>query len=310
MGTDTGPQNNSVTVTSANGGTGNTSNASVTVQPAAPPPSGVTCPAISSGEVGVAFSSPPISVGGGTPPYTFSVVGTLPAGLTLNTSTGAITGTPSAPGVFAIRATDSTGVVLAGACSFSFNLTVLSEASFLVRYAANLNIGESYFDIANSDANGAPLLGPGFGATGNICVNVYAFDPREELISCCSCLVTPDQTVNLGANRDLTGNTFTGAIPSSITVKLLSTLAGGDGTGTSCTYSAATVTTATLTGGLAAWGTTLHATPTPGAYVSTEAPFTPSTLSAGELESIGGRCASFLAYGTYGICSSCRIGAL
>ena len=58
----------------------------------------------------MAFSSPAITVTGGTPPYTFSVAsGILPAGLTLNSSTGAITGTPTSPGTFSIQATDSTG---------------------------------------------------------------------------------------------------------------------------------------------------------------------------------------------------------
>ncbi len=117
----------------------------------------------------------------------------------------------------------------ASTCSFAISLANLSNASFLVRYGANLNIGESYIDITNTGANGASLYGPGFVTTnpGNICVNVYAFDPGEELISCCSCLVTPDQTVNLGVNRDLTTNTLTPAISTSVTVKLLSTLAGG-----------------------------------------------------------------------------------
>ena len=310
-GTTAGTQNNSVTVTSANGGIGNTSLASVTVGTAPPPSFTVTCPAVSSAEVGVPFNSPAISVSGGTPPYTFSVVGTLPAGLTLNTTTGAITGTPTATGTFAIQVTDSTGLAASTTCSFSINLTVTSSASFQMRYAANLNIGESYIDITNTGANGAALLGPGFGtAAGNICVNVYAFDPGEELIACCSCLVTPDQTVNLGVNRDLTVKTLTGVVPNSVTVKLLTSLAGGDGTGTSCTNSAATATTAALVGGLAAWGTTVHADPT-GAYPTTETPFTPSTLSQSELASIGGRCAAILGNGSgFGICNSCRAGAL
>jgi hypothetical protein len=98
----------------------------------------------------------------------------------------------------------------------------------------------------------------------------YAFDPGEELIACCSCLVTPDQTVNLGVIRDLTVKTLTGVVPTSVTVKLLSTLAGAGGTGTSCTNSAATVTSATLANGMAAWGTTLHATPVAGSYNTTE----------------------------------------
>ena len=187
-----------------------------------------------------------------------------------------------------------------------------ADSPFQVRYAANLQFGESYIDIVNTGANGAPLLGPGFGgASGNICVNVYAFDPGEQLISCCSCLVTPDQVVNLGVNRDLTVKTLTGMIPTSVTVKVLATLAGTGGAGTTCTNSAAIASTAAIVSGMAAWGTTLHATPVAGTYATTETPFTPATLSGGELASITGRCAAIIGNGSgFGICSSCRAGAL
>ncbi len=89
----------------------------------------LTCPAISSGEIGRAFSSPPITVTGGTPPYTFSVSGTLPPGLTLNTASGAITGTPTATGSFSIQVTDAEGVV-ASNCLFTIvpSLTILTTA--------------------------------------------------------------------------------------------------------------------------------------------------------------------------------------
>ena len=50
-----------------------------------------------------------MTVNGGTSPYTFSVVGTLPTGLTLNTTTGAITGTPTASGTFTIQVKDANG---------------------------------------------------------------------------------------------------------------------------------------------------------------------------------------------------------
>ncbi len=251
-----------------------------------PAPPSLTCSAVSSGVVGTPFSSPAPTVTGGTPPYTFSIAtGTLPAGLTLNPQSGAITGTPTATGTFTIGVTDSNGLASTTTCPFTITAPAPPMVTYLVRYAANLNIGESYIDITNTGANGAPLLGPGFGtAAGNICVNAYAFDPGEELISCCSCLVTPDQTVNLGVNRDLTVKTLTGIVPTSVTLVLISSLAGGDGTGTNCTNSAATVTTATLSGGLAAWSTTLHANPT-ASYDTTETPFTGSPLSQAELNS-------------------------
>jgi choice-of-anchor A domain-containing protein len=69
----------------------------------------VTCAATTTGEAGVAFNSGPIAVTGGTAPYTYSIVGTLPVGLTLNTSTGAITGTPTAGGTFSVKVTDANG---------------------------------------------------------------------------------------------------------------------------------------------------------------------------------------------------------
>jgi hypothetical protein len=60
-----------------------------------------------------------------------------------------------------------------------------------------------------------------------------------------------------------------------------------------------------------AFGTTLHATTAGGAYATTETRFTSATLNAGELASINGRCASIIGNGSgFGICSSCRSGAL
>jgi len=194
------------------------------------------------------------------------------------------------------------------AAAFAQNNPITADSPFQVSYAANPSAGESYINIINTGANGAPLLGPGFGgAAGNICVNVYAFAPDEQEISCCSCLLTPNSVANLGVNRDLTSTTLTGVIPSSVVIKLVSTLAGGDGTGTSCSASAATE--GALATGLVAYGTTPQ--PVGTAYNAVEHTFVPSTLSAGEYASITGRCAAILGNGSgFGICNSCRTGAL
>jgi uncharacterized repeat protein (TIGR01451 family) len=336
---------NSVQVTSTNGGTGNTSSATLVV---------ATPPTLSKvfGEVSIGpLSSTTLSFTLMNPNHTVTLDAlqfsdTLPAGLVISTPNGLTGscdgGTITAPAGSNLITLGSATLAPQASCTFSVNVTstgtVLGRVTnttstvtstdalpgaaasailfigdpFQVTYASNLNIGESYIDITNTGVNGASLLGPGFGAaTGNICVNVYAFDPSEELIACCSCLITPDQTVNLGVNRDLTAGALTGELPSSVTVKLLATLAGAGGSAASCPQSAATVAGATLANGMAAWGTRLHLTPTAGHYETTEAGFTGATLSPGELASIGGRCASIVGDGSgFGICNSCRAGAL
>lgn len=198
-----------------------------------------------------------------------------------------------------------------GGAGLPASASLFVGAAFQVSYAANLNPGESNINITNNGVNGAPLLGPGFGPqAGNICVNVYAFAPDEQMISCCSCLVTANGLVNIGAVRDLTANTLTGILPTSIVVKTVTTLANQNGSGTNCSNSAAAISPAAIVGGALAWRTTLHEAPSSG-YDTTEVPFSPATLSMGELQSLGGRCAAIIGNGSgYGICRSCRSGGL
>ncbi len=85
----------------AHGGTGpyfNDRAYSLTVL--APPPLTLSPTSLSNGQVGVAYSTT-VTASGGTAPYTYSVsAGSLPPGLTFNTSTGALTGTPTGGGPF------------------------------------------------------------------------------------------------------------------------------------------------------------------------------------------------------------------
>jgi len=202
--------------------------------------------------------------------------------------------------------------------------TIIGEAlsvkpSFQIRYASNLTAGDSLINITNTGANGSSLFGPGFGdPVGNICVNVYSFSPDEQLVSCCSCLVTPNGLVHLSANNDLISNTLTGIKPNSIVVKLLATGAGASFNGSSCSNSAALAGTDKfpLANGMLAWGTTLHSAssvdPNPaGPFSITETPFLPASLDNAELNSIVNRCANIIGNGsTFGQCRSCRAGGL
>ena len=181
------------------------------------------------------------------------------------------------------------------------------DSPFQVRYAANLNIGESYINVTNTGARGAGLAaGTSASTTGAICVNVYAFSPDEQMVSCCSCPVTPNGLVNLGAVRDLISNTLTPAVPTSIVIKLLATVPVGGSCGNAAAAPGA------LTSGMAAWGTTIHPGPAGGPpYVMSETAFTPGSLSDGELTRLTQLCTFINANGSgFGICRSCRLGGL
>jgi hypothetical protein len=113
------------------------------------------CPAITvnptslaNGTIGTAYSQT-ISATGGTAPYTFAVsVGTLPAGLTLNSTTGAISGTPTSTTAqtFTLRATDFYGCqgtrpyTVTPACpAITINPALLPAATVGVAYSQTVS---------------------------------------------------------------------------------------------------------------------------------------------------------------------------
>ena len=198
------------------------------------------------------------------------------------------------------------------------------DGVFQIRYAANVQNGDSYVDIINTGWNGDPLLGPGVGSgftpaganLGNMCVNVYVMSSDEQLIGCCSCLLTPNQVRYLSVRNDFLGpqQTLTGATESALTIKLIGSKPGA----ADCKNSAATAGAAdALASGYVAFGTTIHTATVAGTFATTETPFLPVQLSNGgagtntELASLTGRCASILGNSSgYGICASCHVGAL
>ena len=129
--------NFTITATDGLGATGAraysvTMNAGVAVNPATLP----------NGTVGVAYSQT-VSATGGNGSYTFSVsAGSLPAGLSLNAATGAITGTPTAAATsnFTITATDGLGATGARAYSVTINAAITVNPATL----PNGTVGTAY----------------------------------------------------------------------------------------------------------------------------------------------------------------------
>src|SRR4029077_12201339 len=116
--TGTGTSNFTVQVTDANSLTGSKS-LSLTVL--APPT--VTTASLPNGTQNAAYTTT-LTATGGTTPYTWSItVGTLPAGLTLASSTGVISGTPTATGTtnITVQVTDANSLTATKPLSITIN---------------------------------------------------------------------------------------------------------------------------------------------------------------------------------------------
>ena len=146
-GTPTGPQigtiNFTVTATDSES-PAKTASANLSITVSAPPLS-VTTSSLAGGTLGTAYSTT-VAATGGITPYTWSVsVGALPAGLSLNSSTGAITGTPTGsvtgPINFTIKVTDAEQ--LAGSATAALSITItapplsVTTSSFAIGVAAS-----------------------------------------------------------------------------------------------------------------------------------------------------------------------------
>jgi hypothetical protein len=209
-----------------------------------------------------------------------------------------------------------------------------NDGPYQLGFAANLNVGDSVVNVTNSGSYSGFM--PNRNGVGNLCVNVYTFDPQEEEIACCSCLVTPNGLNSLSVKNDLISNTLTPAIPNSVVIKLTASRPNIDESRnfTTCNPSTAGTTgNLALIYGMVAWGSTLEPGAGAGNYNAVNVPFVQATLSEGvvcspvydacqfvnnvplhpesELAGLTSVCNFIQANGTgFGICKSCRLGAL
>jgi hypothetical protein len=95
---------------------------------------------VTSATNGVLYTGATPSTTGGTAPYVYSNTGTLPAGTTLNTSTGVISGTPTTNAAYSgivLRVTDANGIAAASA---SFTITVSAAAGTIPGNSGGANL--------------------------------------------------------------------------------------------------------------------------------------------------------------------------
>ena len=235
------------------------------------------------------------------------VTETIPLGVALTSVTanppGALVSSNLATGTATVTVTNGATTIVTFTDAALVVINPGPDGIYQLRYFANLDKGDSYIDLSNAGTlNGSD-------PAGRICANAYTFDPAEELISCCACLVTPNGLNSLSVRNDLISNTLTPGVPTSVTVKLLATIPGPGG---ACNPSSPTFPT--LVRGMRAWATTLHlntsGSPAAG-YQETETPFSFAELSDTELSKLTGFCGFIQANGSgFGLCKSCRAGAL
>ena len=199
---------------------------------------------------------------------------------------------------------------------------IWQDGPYQIGIAANLNIGDSETNISNDGVNGGFYTGKN---TGSICANVYVFDPSEEEIACCYCLVTPNGLNSLSAKADLISDTLTPAVPQSIVIKIVGSTPSGAsvavgapkvGTGNPATVTA-TAGPNGITNGLLVWGATLEPNGS-STYGVVNVPYLNAHLSIGgavgapnELSDLTSVCAFVISQGTgFGQCKSCGLGAL
>jgi N-acetylneuraminic acid mutarotase len=97
---------------------------------------------LGAGEVNVPYTSPAFTASGGTGTYTWTAAG-LPTGLTISSSAGALTGTPTVAGVFAITVTVTDSAGLSNFVVFSLTVTAPSLAISANPNALTIAQGES-----------------------------------------------------------------------------------------------------------------------------------------------------------------------
>jgi hypothetical protein len=109
---------------------------------------------------------------------------------------------------------------------------------------------------------------------------IYVFDDSQELVACGFCAITADGLLSEDVKTELTNNPLTGRVPSRGVIKVISS-----------GYSSGGSNDPNPVSGLRGWATHIErATPTSGAYATTETPVADSNLTQNERTQLSSLC--------------------
>ncbi|WP_375314279.1 putative Ig domain-containing protein [Bradyrhizobium sp. A5] len=145
-----------VTVTDANSATASNT-FSLTVNSSVTATQSVASKTLTQNQPSANFT--PVTGGGGTPAYTYSVSPSLPSGLTLNTSSGAITGAPTATSgsaTYTVTVTDANGATASNTFTLAVNSAVTATQSVASKTLTRNAAATSFTPVTGG--NGTPSL--------------------------------------------------------------------------------------------------------------------------------------------------------
>lgn len=184
---------------------------SLTINSAPPPPS-ITGPAgLPNGTVGVAYPTTTVTATGGVTPYAWSATG-LPPGLSISSSTGKISGTPTSAGSYTsvtVKVTDS----ISETATALFAITIASGPDFTVSASPG-----SQTVTRGGKATYTVTVGSLSGFTGSVSLSASGL-PSRAAASFNPSSVTPPSNSSTTSTLTITTNAKAGTGTSTITIK-------------------------------------------------------------------------------------------
>ncbi len=187
---------------------------------------------LTAGAVGTAYSQA-FTATGGTAPYTWTLVtppsnigtggGTLPPGLTLNGTTGAVTGTPTTAGTytFTVQATDSTQAT--GQQAVSLTIAAAAPLSITTTTLPNGTVGTAYSQTVAATGGVTPYTWTSSGLPPGLTINASsgAITGTPTTIGSTTVTVTVTDSAKTAANKSFTFQIGPAVAPLTITTTSL-----------------------------------------------------------------------------------------